>query len=205
MDDVKSSIVSTAMQIKGWFEESELALLIDCVERLVSQDKCYHGYTNIVEIGSYHGRSTIAMGLTVAALNQDAVIYAIDPHEGLRTGRFDRIYHESPTYENFIRNVKYHGLEGVIKRVKSKSTETILNIPISLILIDALHLYENVREDFLHFENNLVKGSLIAFHDYQEDKFSGVFKFVNSLLSAKNHFYVKFGQVNSLIVLEKVN
>jgi len=206
MDDLcRSSIISKAIQVKGWFEKIELGLLIDCVEQVALGNKHYSDPLNIVEIGSYHGRSTIAMGLAVVALHIDAVLYAVDPHEGLRSGRYDRIYSEGKSYNDFIRNVKYYGLESMIKCVKSKSTESRLNIPISLILIDALHLYENVREDFLHFENNLYKGSLIAFHDYR-DEFPGVLRFVNYLLDTKEPLsYVIVDQAYSLIVLKKVS
>jgi hypothetical protein len=39
----------------------------------------------------------------------DAVIYAVDPHDGLRSGRYERIYHESPTYDYFFQNVRHYG------------------------------------------------------------------------------------------------
>lgn len=206
MDDlVKSLIISKAKQVKGWLEEREISFLIECVEKVSLKEMQYSGPLNIVEIGSYHGRSTIAIGLTVAALNLDAIIYAIDPHEGLRSGRYDEIYLEASTYDIFIRNINHYRLEKLIKCIKSKSQETNLNIPISLIFFDGLHLYENVKEDFLHFENNLVRGSLILFHDYA-DEFPGVLRFVDSLMSIQNpNPYLKVGQAGSLIVLMKVS
>lgn len=200
----KSSIIARAIQIEGWFDEMELSLLIECVERAASRRRHYPDFMNVVEIGSFKGRSTIALGLAVVALSLDAVIYAIDPHEGLRSGRYDVIHHEGDTYNDFIRNVQLHGLDKVIRCIRRKSMETKLAIPISLILIDALHLYRNVKENFLHFEKNLNIGAFAAFHDYREE-FPGVLRFVNSLLNTKKPSYVKVDQAHSLIILEKVS
>ncbi len=201
----KSSIIYKVIQIEGWFDELELGLLIDCVERVTLRNRHYSGQLNIVEIGSYRGKSTIAMGLTLIASHRNSTIYAVDPHEGLRSGKYDRIHHEAPTYDCFLRNVRYYGLENVIKCVKCKSTETSLEVPVSLILIDRLHLFENVREDFLHFEKNLSIGSLALFHDFS-DEFPGVLRFVITLHSTrKTSPYIKVDKCHSLIVLEKVS
>jgi len=77
-----------------------------------------------------------------------------------------------------------------------------MDIPISFILIDAMHLFKNVREDFRHFEPSIIRNGLIAFHDYRKE-FPGVVKFVNSLISGKNAPYRKLYAAHSLIVLEK--
>jgi hypothetical protein len=192
------------MQIEGWFEEIELDLLIECMEQVAFKSRHYSDLLNVVEIGSYKGRSTIALGLAVSTLHLDAVIYAVDPHGGLRSGRNNSIYHENETYDDFLQNVRRYGLESVIKCVKCKSTESMLEVPISLILIDGLHLYENVREDFLHFEKKIIAGGLVLFHDYS-DKFPDVFRFVNSLLNTKKPpYYLKVDQAHSLAVLKKV-
>jgi len=200
----RSSLVSRAAEIEGWFDEIELGLLVDCVTEAALRNRNPSGRLNIVEVGSHKGRSTVAMGLTLAALSQAGTIYAIDPHEGVRSGRNDRIYKGGQTYHDFLDNIKRFGLEEFVRCVRSKATETRIEVPISLILIDALHLFENVSEDFRHFEKSIVRKGLIAFHDYREE-FPGVVEFVNSLIRAENAPYRKIHQAHSLIVLENVS
>jgi Methyltransferase domain len=196
------SLVSRAAEIEGWFDEIELGLLVDCVAEVALRNSNPPGPLNIVEVGSYKGRSTVAIGLTLVALSQAGTIYAIDPHEGVRSGRHDRIYKGGQTYDDFLNNIKRFGLEKVVRCEWSKATETRIDVPISLILIDAMHLFKNVSEDFRHFERSIIRKGMIAFHDYREE-FPGVVEFVNSLIHVKNAPYRKIHQAHSLIVLEK--
>lgn len=201
---VMSSLVSRAAEIEGWFDEVELGLLVECVAEAALRNSDPPGPLNIVEVGSHKGRSTVAMGLTLAALAQAGTIFAIDPHEGVRSGRNDRVYKGGETYDDFLNNIKRFGVEKFVRCFRSKAIETRIDVPISLILIDALHLFKNVSEDFRHFEKGIMRKGLVAFHDYQEE-FPGVIEFVNSLLRVKNTPYRKAHQAHSLIVLEKVS
>lgn len=201
---VRSSIISKATQIEGWYEKEELILLVKCIEHLAIQSKPLSVPLNLVEIGNFKGRSTIALGLAVQALNLEAVIYAVDPHKGLRSGKRDKIYHHGDTYNEFHNNLRNNKLVNIVRCIKCKSTETKLDIPISFIHIDGLHLFENVKEDFQHFEKNFIKGCLIAFHDYRVE-FPGVTRFVHCLLNSKRtSFYAKVDQVLSLIILKRI-
>jgi hypothetical protein len=200
---VRSSLLSRAAEIEGWFDEAELALLVDCVAEAAVRHSHQLDPLNIVEVGSYKGRSTVAMGLTLAALARDGKIYAVDPHEGVRSGRQDRIYEGGETYDDFLDNIKRFGLEKFVRCVRARATETRIDVPISLILIDAMHLFKNVSEDFRHFEKSITRKGMIAFHDYREE-FPGVVEFVNSLIHVKDASYRTIHRAHSLIVLEKV-
>jgi predicted O-methyltransferase YrrM len=201
---VRSSLISRAAEIEGWFDEVELGLLVDCVAEAGLRNSDPAGSLNIVEVGSYKGRSTVVMGLTLAALSQAGTIYAVDPHEGVRSGKYDRVYKEGETYNDFLENIKRFGLEKFVRCMRSRATETRIEAPISLILFDAMHLFKNVSEDFRHFEKSIIRNGMMAFHDYREE-FPGVVEFVNSLIHAKNAPYRKIRQTHSLIVLEKVS
>jgi len=198
----RSSLISKALEIEGWFDAVELDLLIHCVAEASARTSDSHRNLNIVEIGSHKGRSTVAMGLALGALSLTGTIYAVDPHEGKRSGRHDRIHRGPETYNDFLKNMTRYRLDKFVRCVRSKATETRIDIPISFILIDALHLFKNVSEDFHHFESNVIRNGLIAFHDYEEE-FLGVVQFVNSLIYVKNAAYRKLYQAHSLIVLEK--
>jgi len=87
----KSSLISKALEIDGWFDEAELGLLVRCVNEASLRNSISPKQLNIVEIGSYKGRSTVALGLTMAALSLTGTIYAVDPHEGMRSGKHDSL------------------------------------------------------------------------------------------------------------------
>jgi hypothetical protein len=199
----RSSLILRVAEIEGWFDEVELDLLMSCVAEAALRNSNRPGSLNIVEVGCYKGRSTVAMGLTLAALSLVGTIYAIDPHQGVRSGRHDRIYTGAQTYNDFLSNIKRFGLEKFVRCVRSKATETTIDVPITLILIDALHLFKNVSEDFRHFEKSIVPNGMIAFHDYGEE-FPGVVEFVNRLMHGQNMPYRKIHHAHSLIVLEKL-
>src|SRR5262245_23504595 len=88
----RCSLISKASEIEGWFDEVELDLLVNCVAEASLRNSDSHNNLNIVEIGSHKGRSTVAMGLALASLSVNGMIYAVDPHEGMRSGKHNRIY-----------------------------------------------------------------------------------------------------------------
>jgi hypothetical protein len=199
---LRASLVSQAAKIDGWFAEPELDLLIRCLE-LVAGRHFGPFPLNVVEIGSYKGRSTSALALALSTLSLDGMVYAIDPHQGLRSGRNDRIYQEAETYMDLVNNLRHLSVERFVRCIRTESTKATIEVPISLLLIDGLHLSKNVRADFTHFEKYLISRAIVTFHDCNED-FPGVVSFVNSLLSSEPASYLEIGQVQSLIALEKV-
>jgi predicted O-methyltransferase YrrM len=115
----------------------------------------------IVEIGSFKGKSTIALALGAAA-SHDAKVYAIDPH---------RIQPEEgylqDTKAEFLANIKKGGVENrvVPMIMTSEAAAKGWNKPVRLLWIDGDHRYEPAKLDFTLWEPYVVEGGIIAMHD----------------------------------------
>jgi hypothetical protein len=184
-------------RVPGWLEDDEADLLIASAVRALLGLPPPH---NVVEIGSYCGRSTVVLGGVARAIGRGARVYAIDPHEG-EVGALDcGIVRTQPTLAAFRRTISEARLAGVVEEVQARSCEVAWSAPVGLLLLDGLHDYANVARDFYHFEPFLVEGALVAFHDYA-DYYPGVQAFVNELSGCGGYHVV--GRARSMIVLGK--
>lgn len=139
--------------------------LTDGVEGFLSDDEAVYlmrlaarggGRGAIVEIGSYHGKSTVLLAHAARAAGREPVV-AIDPHLG---GAVD------PFHDTLARG----GVTGHVTPLVATSdaaAETWRD-PIRLLWIDGSHTYDQVRRDFNTWTPFLVDGGIVAFHDTYE-------------------------------------
>ena len=194
-----SSLISRVKKIEGWLSEQETDLLISttiktCVDFAPQQ--------NILEIGSYHGKSTVAMGNVVKSLFPKARVYAVDPHNGVVGATDQGLQKLPPSLQMFKQNIEAEKLSDVVEMIRDFSYNVRWDKPIHMMFIDGLHDYPSVAKDFWHFSEWIVPGAFIAFHDYA-DYYPGVMAFVNELLATDE--YVKIELAGSLIVLQKAD
>jgi glycosyltransferase involved in cell wall biosynthesis len=190
-------LINEMKQIGGWLSEKEADLLITstitCLENLSPP---YH----IVEIGSYHGKSTILFGSIAKELFPGTKVYAIDTHDGKLGAADQGLQSFPPSFEMFKKNIETAELTEVVEIIVNNSYNVEWEKNISLLFIDGLHDYFNVARDFRHFSNWIRPGGYVAFHDYAT-YFPGVMAFVHELL--QEGAYQKTAQVASLIVVQK--
>jgi hypothetical protein len=118
----------------------------------------------IVEIGSYHGRSTAALALgSLSGFN--VPVYAIDPHEHF-VGVYGGVF--SPADRCiFFKNMLDLGLTETVRPI-SLSSEFVTGswpIPVSLLWVDGDHTYAGVRRDLDCWLPHLPAGALVIFDD----------------------------------------
>jgi len=127
----------------------------------------------IVEIGSFKGRSTVAMGF--ACLGTRRHVYCIDTWAiESWEGKSSHLPPEG-TFPVWQENVRRHQLEPFVTALRGRSEEVLSRWselaggrPIDFIFIDGSHEYAQVRRDF-ELALPLVKaGGWIAFHDVVE-------------------------------------
>lgn len=131
---------------------------VQCLFKLAQFD-CAPGV--IVEIGSWKGKSTVALALGAARTHRQPV-YAIDPHAVLP----EEGYLED-TKAEFLENINRAGVRDYVVPLVMTSEEAARdwNRPIRLLWIDGDHRYEPTRLDFSLWEPHLVEGGILAMHD----------------------------------------
>lgn len=144
------------MSVEGAIDRDEAELLYQLAAKV--------SVGCIVEIGSYRGRSTVALALG-SQKGHDSPVYAIDPHEqyvGVLGGNFgpeDRLA--------FYKNMLKTGCVKNVRLINLGSDEVALawRRPIGLLWIDGDHSYQAVKRDFENLSRHVVAGGYIAFHD----------------------------------------
>lgn len=194
-----SSLINRVKKIQGWLSEQETDLLIattikTCVDFPARQ--------NILEIGSYHGKSTVAIGNVIKSLSPMGKVYAIDPHNGVVGATDQGLQKLTPSLQMFRQNIEAEALGDVVETIRDFSYNVQWDKPVHMMFIDGLHDYPNVARDFSHFAKWIVPGGYVAFHDYA-DYYPGVVAFVNELTATDA--YTKIELAGSLIVIQRTD
>ncbi|WP_086541683.1 glycosyltransferase [Algoriphagus antarcticus] len=192
-------LLENISKIEGWLADKEADLLIASTLKACCS---LHPPHIIVEIGSYHGKSTVAIGTVIKALFPSAKVFAIDPHEGIVGATDQGLQKVAPTLEKFNQNIHEAGLEETVILIKDYSFNIDWKDPISFLFIDGLHDYPNVARDFWKYSPHVLSGGFIAFHDYA-DYYPGVMALVDEVLLSGN--FRKICLAESLMVIQKVN
>jgi predicted O-methyltransferase YrrM len=140
--------------IRGWLGPQEGRLLYELAAAADPAGR-------IVEIGSWHGRSTIWLAAGAAA-GRGARVLAVDPHRGTS------LREEGEDTEPLLRaNLERAGVAaGVDVRVgTSAEAAADFDAAVSLLWIDGDHSYASARQDVELWEPYLVPRAAVALHD----------------------------------------
>jgi len=174
---------SSIDSVEGWLLEGQERWLFDAARSLPSP-------ANIVEIGSFKGRSTCCLASGCRGTKKR--VYAVDTFDGNECDFPSRNF-----FDEFTENVRRCGLSDYVMPVVGVSWETAKDwrAPIHLLFIDGSHRYEDVLADFEGFFPHVVPGGLVAFHDVGEEAWPDVLRVWDE--SAK-HRLTGTGQYKSL-------
>ncbi len=188
------AVVDCINGIPGWLTPREADHLIAATLRAAVLPVNGGPPPALIEVGSFCGKSTVAIGLVLRHLGHpDLRLRAIDPHGDYHLGG------GIDSYGILRENLQRHGLEPWVELIRARSTEVAWEGPIAFLFIDGLHDYENVRADFTHFASALMPGALVAFHDYDFPHCEGVKQAVDELMLAGQLEFLSQG--DSLILL----
>jgi predicted O-methyltransferase YrrM len=172
-------MMRTMRGIEGWLEDEEAELLAIAAREALGRAS---GPKTLVEIGSYCGKATFVLATMASMHASGARVVAIDTYDGV-VGSLDRgLCRHAPTLPKLTRMLNDTDLAGWVEPRVGRAQSLRWDGPVDLLLIDGLHDYANVAQDFYAFEASLGPGALVAFHDYA-DYFPGVRSFVDELLS----------------------
>lgn len=155
----------------------------------------------IVEVGSYRGRSTVA--LARGSLDGARVpVYAIEPHEpfvGVLGGRFgpaDR----GAFFQAMLDSSAYHVVRLV--NLSSEAVTATWSLPVALLWLDGDHSYDGVSRDFRCWQPHLLPTAAIAFDD-ATDPTLGPYRLISELTAGGGYRAVR--TVGKVTVLEKAS
>jgi len=138
----------------------------------------------ILEIGRYWGGSTVL--LATATHDSNVKIVSVDIVEGCL----------NPDTENWLNNYKDKGRIDI----KVSNSQTMKNLPLSMLFVDGDHTYDGFKKDILHHWNYL-NGPCLC-HDYKNPFMPGITTFVNEFV--EDGYAEIIECIKSLVVLRKL-
>lgn len=160
--------------LEGWLSRSEIALLYDTVGAA-------DGPGAIAEVGSWKGKSTVAIGLAVRRAGRDDTVYAIDHHMGSIKHQ-EIISAEGSTWPAFLDTIHAADLDQTVKPLKMDSVEAAALLAsqgakLKVFFLDGEHDEESVARDLEAYTPLLLPGAFVAMDDARPDgKTPGVWR-----------------------------
>ena len=149
----------TYFKIPGWFNMHE------AYDQLL--EHCEDG-DEILEIGSFMGRSTSYLATSIINSGKKLHVYALDTFEG--SSEHANLDIVGGFYDKFLKNCQVFIDKGIVTPVKSRSDDVntlkrFHNKHFQAIIIDGAHEYEPVMEDILNWWPKLKEGGTMVGDD----------------------------------------
>lgn len=148
------------MDIEGWLTDAQAEVLSHRARELTPPDQ-------IVEIGSYRGRSAVVLATAAPAGVQ---VVAIDPHAG--NDRGPQQIHGSAAegqrdHEAFVRNLEVAGVRDQVRHLRRTSQEALSEVegPAGVVYVDGAHRYGPARADIERWGGRVRPGGTLLIHD----------------------------------------
>jgi len=156
LEEALNHAVGAAESVEGLIRTDEVRLLFLAAALPTAEGE-------VVEIGSFKGRSTVALAKGALWAGQHTVV-ACDPFTGPSPTDPEV---DGSTHEEFAAALRRHGVaENVeVHRTLSGEMARDWSRPIRLLWIDGDHRYEGVKADVHGFFPHLAAGAVVAFHD----------------------------------------
>jgi tetratricopeptide (TPR) repeat protein len=157
----------------------------------------------IVEIGSYKGRSTCWLASASKEAGREQVT-AVDHFKSPILRPDLPADQEWTSLDHFMENIRNMGLEEYVSVVASDSETAIQswNRPIRLLFIDGDHSYEASKVDFECWSPYVIQKGYVVFHDIEV--WDGVTRFYNDLNNTSQEF-TEILSVMSLRVMQRIS
>jgi predicted O-methyltransferase YrrM len=146
--------------VDGWLTEHQARRLFERASELRPP-------AQVVEIGSFRGRSAIVLAKGIA---EGVDLVAIDPHAG--TDRGPREMHTTADtgqtdHDVFMGNLRTAGVDGRVRHVRHMSNEALelVDGDVQLLYIDGAHRYEPALDDIRRWGARVPVGGTMLIHD----------------------------------------
>lgn len=148
-------IAARLAALAGWISDSECTLLYDLASQI--------GGCCIVEIGSYRGKSTMALA-TGSAIGHGVAIYAIDPQVPFTSAAGTKF--GPPDKAIFFKNIVDFNVAELVYVINLSSEVAVRawHDDIGMLIVDGDHA--KASDDVLLWGPFIVAGGLLLLHDY---------------------------------------
>lgn len=146
--------ISSAEKIQGWMSREELGWLYDKASEM----------SNVVEIGSWRGRSTFAIAAACPG-----VVICVDHFNG-SPSEINECHAPAKTediYAQFTENTKRFRNISVIREESQKAAKACRHTKFEMVFIDGEHTFESVKSDIEAWRPLATK--LFCGHDRNQD------------------------------------
>ena len=155
-DDVLASVTG----VEGWMTDAQARRLWDGAQRVAAGRQ-------IVEIGSFRGRSTIVLARAAA---EAVAVVAIDPHGGGDRGpnEYDPDAQLGDSdHATFHANLAGAGVDGRVRHIRKPSDGALGDVdgPIDMLYIDGAHRYRFAKRDIERWGARVRPGGSLLIHD----------------------------------------
>jgi methyltransferase family protein len=146
--------------VEGWMTEAQ-------ARRLWERARLLRPGAQVVEIGSYRGRSAIVLARGAA---EGVEVIAIDPHAGNDRGpqQIDGTRDEGDAdHQSFLANLERAQVAGQVRHVRAASQAALGAVagPVELLYVDGAHRYEPARDDIARWGARVPAGGTMLIHD----------------------------------------
>lgn len=172
--DFADQILHEVESVEGYLAPDEIRFLV-----LLGAYPTADG--EILEIGSFKGKSTIVLAKSAAA--RDGFVNAVDPMIAPSDTDPD-LAGDVSSLPDFEKNVASAGVEDRIRLNQMCSDELAQTWgkPIRLLWIDGDHSYRGTKLDFDGFAKHLAVGAIVAIHDVLHEFDGGIRVFMEDIL-----------------------
>jgi predicted O-methyltransferase YrrM len=156
----RAQLIAALQGAEGWLGDDEAWTLHRAVASCPDP-----GPVKVVEIGSWKGRSTIALASAIVTRSASGIVLAVDPHRG---GVAHRMLGEEDTFDRFLANLERAGVSRVVQPIRANSEAARGQVPdhsVHVLFVDGSHRYEDVLNDIDTWESALCPAARVAFHD----------------------------------------
>lgn len=146
-------------QIEGWFNLPQALALQKIVKQLPTESK-------VVELGSYKGRSSVAIA---AVLPAGSILYCVDHFQGSEEHKKSHL-DVNNLLTAFTQNIERFGVKDKISTLAMTTTEAAAKFDpesLDLVLVDAAHDYDSVKADLLNWYPKIKPGGILLCDDYE--------------------------------------
>ncbi|MBE9225624.1 class I SAM-dependent methyltransferase [Phormidium sp. LEGE 05292] len=145
--------------IEGWFSLAQALALQKIVKQLPTGSK-------VVELGSYKGRSSVAIASVLPA---DSILYCVDHFQGSEEHKQSN-FDVSNLLAAFTKNIEQFGVKDKIYTLSMTTTEAAAKFDpesLDLVFVDAAHDYDSVKADLLNWYPKIKPGGFLLCDDYE--------------------------------------